>query len=409
MLLRHVLALIAIPPLWAAGPCLTADLGERASAARNSGEYRVAANIYRELSERCPGMLEFRMNAGLMLHLAGDYEAALPEFRQAAKANNKLFAANLFAGVDPLKLRKYSDATSYLLIAYSLNKTDLTVNIALGQAYADVGEYAKANEAYQRATAIDARNADAWYGLAVTYLAVQRQAIEAITEFPDATKHLDRIAHIDFDKIPGERKDFDNILRAADAADSDVESLCNLAIVAGTLARGAITRVITLDPSSARVHVLLGNAHSELHDVAKAKEEFDEALRIQPESFPAHLALATMYAREGEHDQALGELRRVLKARPQDPEAGYLQARMLMNDQSMKRLYLFLSMPSRALRRISHTFMLCAEKPMPPLGRRMRRSLSTNKPLRLTEKVCITTSCIEYTCVPVTARERKRC
>lgn len=335
-MLKLALALISVPSLWALGPCPTADLAERASAAKDRGEFRLGGALYRELARNCPDMPEFRVNAGLMLHLAGDYEGALVEFRQAIKANNKLFAAHLFAGLDSLKLQRHSEARVFLMSAYALNQADPTVNIALGQLHADLGEYAKANGFYGHASRLHHRNADAWYGLAVTYIAIQREAIEVLAEDRDSAKYLDQIARADFENLRAERKDLDQLYSALRAGSNDVQALCRLATLAGGLAQQAIARVMRLDPSSARVHLLLANAHSELHDVAKAQEEFDIALRLDPESFPAHLALATMYAREHQHGLALQELRVVLKVRPQDPEASYLQARMLIEEQRFK-------------------------------------------------------------------------
>jgi len=70
-------------------------------------------------------------------------------------------------------------------------------------------------------------------------------------------------------------------------------------------------------------------------------------LRLDPESFPAHLGLATMYAREGQHELAAQELNIVLKSRPKDPEAGYLQARMLINDQRFEEALPYLQQALR--------------------------------------------------------------
>jgi len=307
------------------------NLVERASAAQRRGDFKIAAQLYEQSLAMRTGVPELRVNLGLMLHLLGDYRAALNHFRQALKEDSTLFAANLFAGIDLLKLRQYSDASTFLKRAYKLNGSDFTVNLSLGQLHADLGEYETANQFYFQASELDSRRSEAWYGLAVTYLNVQRTAIETLSEREGGADHIDEVARTDFSKAAADRERFVEAVQSATSQRADASELSNLAILSGALAQQAIVKVLEIDPSSSAVHALLGNAYSELHDYSKAQEEFKKALARDPQDLSAHLGLATLYAREHQPEQAAAELRIIFKARPRDPEAAYLQGRLLVD------------------------------------------------------------------------------
>ncbi|HVX66172.1 MAG TPA: tetratricopeptide repeat protein, partial [Bryobacteraceae bacterium] len=88
--------------------------------------------------------------------------------------------AYLLAGVDLLKLNQPARAVPFLLRASKLKPKDREVSLHLGQAFAATGDFTQGNTWYAAAAAIDARSADAWYGLGLTYLKIAQQSAEAL-------------------------------------------------------------------------------------------------------------------------------------------------------------------------------------------------------------------------------------
>lgn len=116
------------------------------------------------------------MNLGLMFHLLGEYTQAVGKFEAALRENPDLTAANLFLGLDLLKLQEPRRALPYLQTAERLNRGDEPTALGLGQAYAALREFQPANDWYFRAAQINPQDSEALYGLGITYLDLQRAA-----------------------------------------------------------------------------------------------------------------------------------------------------------------------------------------------------------------------------------------
>ena len=269
--------------------CTGADLIEKAREAQGRGDYRAAAEAWRNVVESQPDNAEARSNFGVMLHLAGEDKQALEQFRRALREKPGLIAANLFAGVALVNLGRPREAIGYLEHARSKDGSSVAPGLALARAYVALREFDKANGYYREASERDASNAEAWFGLGITYrnLADSELRKRGGTESAEAKRLL------------------------AQALD-------------------ALTHAVDLDPQSERVHLIRGESLRDARHLQDSIQEYQIAIRLRPGSAAAYLGLATTYWKSGEIDSVLAPLRRALELSPRDPEGNGIMADLLV-------------------------------------------------------------------------------
>src|SRR5581483_5419030 len=96
--------------------------------------------------------------------------------------NPRLYVPNLFLGLNLLRQQTPKQAVPYLERAERLNPHDRQAVLGLARAYEAAGDLAKANSAFFRASEIDPRDPEAWYGLGVTCLNLQNSAVEQLRQ-----------------------------------------------------------------------------------------------------------------------------------------------------------------------------------------------------------------------------------
>jgi tetratricopeptide (TPR) repeat protein len=151
-----------------------------AQAAQTRGDYRAAAASYQEILKLRPELAEAWANLGLMYQFLAEYQTADQHFQTALRKNPRLYVPNLFLGLNLLRQHKPKAAVPYLERAERLNPRDAQAALGLARAYEGAGDLVKANGLFQRATEVDARDPDAWYGLGVTCLNIQKSAVEQL-------------------------------------------------------------------------------------------------------------------------------------------------------------------------------------------------------------------------------------
>jgi hypothetical protein len=77
------------------------------------------------------------------------------------------------------------------------------------------------------------------------------------------------------------------------------------------------------NPFSSEAHLALGTAYHQQKKLDRAVREYQEALVIKPEDFRARGNLAQVYRQQGLYDQAIVEYLNVVRLMPEDPDAHY--------------------------------------------------------------------------------------
>jgi tetratricopeptide (TPR) repeat protein len=255
------------------------ELVLRAQEAQKRGDYRRAAASYREILKRRPDLADARVNLGLMCHLLGEYREAVRTFDAALRQQPTLFVANLFLGLDLIRIDQPRRALSYLQRAQILNPRDEQAALGLSQAYAALGEYQKANDWYFHTTEINPKNADAWYGLGLTYLNLERSAVEQLAEVHPNSVYSQMLLGQSFEQQG----------RTVEAIE-------------------LYRKLLTSYPTQPGLHAALGFAYVERGDRDAAEVEFQKELKTSRGCLLARLGLAHVSAERGEMARALDQL-----------------------------------------------------------------------------------------------------
>jgi tetratricopeptide (TPR) repeat protein len=124
---------------------------------------------------------------------------------------------------------------------------------------------------------------------------------------------------------------FDSSRKVLESSPSSAAALYWETMAADSLALAAMERAVSLDPKSPKVHLLLAEANRVQHKFAEEEREYNQVIELEPRNIDARLALVTAYCQTAQYDDGLRQLDAILAIRPQDPEANYLKAEILMS------------------------------------------------------------------------------
>lgn len=102
------------------------------------------------------------------------------------------------------------------------------------------------------------------------------------------------------------------------------------------LAVAALTRAGQIDPNSARMHVLIGDAFRQKRRWGDAEAEYRKAVAVEPKSESARLSLALVLFSEMQTEEALALDHSLLAEQPGDPEANLLAGEILVQQNKFK-------------------------------------------------------------------------
>jgi len=96
------------------------------------------------------------------------------------------------------------------------------------------------------------------------------------------------------------------------------------------LAVNALVQAGLAEPNSPAVHVMLGDVYRNRQEFREAETEYRKAIELKPLDVSAHLGLGATFYRAFLLDEALPELKTVLQLAPQNPEANFMMADILV-------------------------------------------------------------------------------
>lgn len=244
----------------ASGPGMEhVDAGE---AAMDSGNNVLALEEFAKAIAVNPTLTDAHMGMGDIYRTEGDYAKAEKSYAEAAQLAPKNFDAQYYHGLMLHLLDRVTDAVSVYLKALALKPEDFQTNLNLSVAYYQLGE---SNQAYtfgERAVKIDPKSGPARVNLAAVYTDLGRNE-EAANEFQQSFELIESTPRI--------------LLSYA-------ECLKNLNRY-GEM-RSTLEQLVKKTPSAAAWE-RLGYAQFKLTEYAKAEEAFEQALKVDPDYFPA--------------------------------------------------------------------------------------------------------------------------
>lgn len=330
--------------------------------AQSIGDLKTAAREYTQVLRLHPGIAEVYGNLGLVYYLEANFDESAGAFEKALALKPGLRGADLFLGIDYVKLYRPQRAVPHLEKAVEhepMNKearswlsnglwdsgqtaaaiaqlckavhdfpgdTDFLFLLGegyrksanrevekvlaavppggpfyhqvFGDIYATRGDWDKAIAHYRRAIELDLRWAGAHYGLAEVYLQ-QNRPEEARAEFRREPQ--------------------------ADTSDADYQSaLADFNRGEFEQAETALVSRLRYDSKDLKARYLLGRTYQQL-----SLSVLDRLLKSDPNSFRAHQLQAQTYASREENGKALAEYRTVEQMRPDLPGLNFAMGDLL--------------------------------------------------------------------------------
>ena len=218
-----------------------------------------------------------------------EYEKALPYLEIAIKTDilSLKYWAYFGIGFCYDELGNYAKAIEAYKQAIRIDPdyadTHYNLHHNLGIDYSSMGNYAKAIEAYKQAIRIEPDYADNYYGLGIVYY--------KLSFYEDAMESFKQAIRIDPDYA---------------------DAYYGLGIAYGALgfykdAMESLKQAISIEPDNAKTYSFLGRAYISLDNYPKAIESFKQAIRIDPDYADAHWLLGIAYLVVGDKNSALNE------------------------------------------------------------------------------------------------------
>lgn len=262
---------------------------QAATRALKEGRYNEAIQEYRLALKETPGNAEILSNIGIAYHLEGEYQQALAAFKAALGIKPELLSANLFFGIDSLKINKPGEAVAPLLRVLQSDPRNQDARLALGVAYLAQRLYLRAIREFQQVSRDSPTETEPYYQLGRTYLTVG----------DDATQHL-REVDPNFVSVWGR-------LLEADVA---------LGRGRYVTAESSLRGIAAAYPGLAGVHGNLGRLHLLEGDASKAEKEFKEEIKLPWPNLGAWNGLLVVALLKGDVQAASLYAERVIEVDP---------------------------------------------------------------------------------------------
>jgi len=242
------------------------------SAMRRGDRRRALAELTRAI-EINPTLTRAHLNIADIYRGEGDYVQAEASYRRAAEIEPQNFDAQYFDGLMLHVLDRLVDAVRAYLRALAIRPNDFDANLKIAGAYYQLDELPQASEYAHRAVKLRPDSGPARFQLGAVQAALNDHEA-AVREYQ----------------------------QAAELVPLTPELLLNLAESYGRLGRynemlNTLTQVIKTEPSAA-AYERIGFAHWRLEEFDLAHADFTEALRLEPDYFPALNGLGVSYLRK---------------------------------------------------------------------------------------------------------------
>jgi tetratricopeptide (TPR) repeat protein len=351
------------------------NLSEQGLKALDDKRYPDAVSSFTQAIAADPKDYSLHFNLALAYSLMGKNADAIPEYKKTLELKPELYEAELNLGISLLRERRAAEAVPYLAAAVGQKATEYRPTYYLATALLGAGDFAKAEQSYIAALAIDPKSPDAELGLA--------HALAGETKLEDAAAHFKKAAELNaayrddllelagmyekaaqpdqakaiyqqFPENPGAQERLGDLLlkagKAADAipcflvavAKSPTEA--NRAALAEAYlknnepgkAQPLVEQILAADPDNFEIRMLHGRLIRDQRKFPEAAAEFERATKLKPDAPQAWSELAGVLVMAENYPPALAALDRIAALKAEKPGHVFLRAIVLDKIRDLK-------------------------------------------------------------------------
>ena len=254
-----------------------------AQAAQQRRDYAAAEREYRAVLSEVPNFAEVHMNLGLLYQLQDRTSEAMAEFRRALTTKPTLAGANFFLGVDYCKKGDGARAIPFLRSAarQEPNRPDIWSWLATAQEIS--GNYPAEVATLKHALSLQPHDIDMLYLLGHTYEKLGKQEVRRLEKAAPASSWSEQLL--------------------AESYSSSTQ--WSFAVL-------RFQNALALTPNRPGLHVGLGEVLLHAGKLDQAAQEFEQELRISPESLHAIIRQGEVELIRGDTNAALGDWTKAL-------------------------------------------------------------------------------------------------
>lgn len=267
------------------------QLIQQAHVAHQTGRFDHAEALCQQLLSLNKRDLGAMMLLGVVLAKLGQMEEAIPWLRQVSQADPKNFIVLNWLGMIHRELGQSDAAVQFGERAVKLKSDDPDIVSNLGLAYFETRHYANAVECFRRAIKLRPNHSHYYLnlGIALRQTGHDQEALNAITKAVDLEP---------------------SVLGWTKVAD------LNLTLGATKAAIEAANEGLKIAPDSAELHLLMGQAYSELGQDDQSNVHFERAATLDPGCEAVHIQRALSLQSQGKFDEAAEQFEKALEIKP---------------------------------------------------------------------------------------------
>ena len=230
-----------------------------------------------------PEVQRLTILSGMSYYGAHDYNAAIPFLKKAAVEDPSNLPIRLTLAHCYLWTRQWDATMGIYKEILAINPRSAEADMIAGEALDEKGDSAGAIEQFRAAVQANSQEPDVHFGLAYL-LWSQKRYDEAVPEFNA--------------ELENDPKNYQAMIYLAD---TDVQQNQFLQ------AKDLLETAVRYQASVPLLHLDLGIVYSETGNRDAAIEEFNKAVKLEPDNVAAHFRLAKMYQSMGKRDEAKAE------------------------------------------------------------------------------------------------------
>jgi Tfp pilus assembly protein PilF len=277
-----------------------------------------AVTEYRRTLELKPGLYEAELNGGIVLLRQKNPLEALPLFEQAAAQKPQEFRPRYYLAESQLETGDYAKAEESYKLAIALDAKSAGAQLGMAQSLVQQGRIGDADPYFRQAAQLEPKYRDYLLELAGLYekASQNRQAIEIYREFPDNPAAQTRMGQLLL-----ESKQFEDALPRLEEAFAKEPSPANRsALAAAYVFTAKLDRALPLleqsvaaEPGNYDLRMMYARALRDKRQFQPAARQFYEAARLKPAEPKPWTELGGMLYMAGDLPQALAAFEQAAK------------------------------------------------------------------------------------------------